>query len=188
MRGSLGLLLRGMRWRLGVSALTVLTSAVAVGAAVLGPLYLATAGDSVVRTTIHSAPVYERGATLSPRPGQSVVLSKLQQAEQQVKRAGGSDRWYGSPITTVLSSIDFVIDNSPLRSQLLFRTGICGYLHFQAGGCVLGTDDVLISDRSARELHVSLGSVLSPGVNGSSKPLRLKVTGVYAVPNLQLPY
>ncbi|HTX45083.1 MAG TPA: FtsX-like permease family protein [Solirubrobacteraceae bacterium] len=188
MRGSLGLLLRGMRWRLGVSVLTVLTSAVAVGAAVLGPLYLATAGDSVVRTTVHSAPVYERGATISPPPGQSVHLPQLQQAEQRVENLGGSHRWYGTPITSVISSVEFVIDKSPLASQLLYRSGICGYLHFQAGGCKLGFDDVLISTRSAREVHASLGSVLLAGVNGSSKPLRLRITGIYAVPNLQLPY
>jgi len=46
-----GLLLKGIRWRLGISLLTVMTSAIAVGAAALGPLYLQTAGDSVVRCT-----------------------------------------------------------------------------------------------------------------------------------------
>ncbi len=51
MRPGGALLVRGIRWRLGTSLLTVLTAAIAVGAAVLGPLYLRTAGDSVVRTT-----------------------------------------------------------------------------------------------------------------------------------------
>jgi putative ABC transport system permease protein len=188
MRGSLGLLLRGMRWRLGVSLLTVLTATIAVGAAVLGPLYLRTAGDSVVRTTIHSAPVYQRGATISSPPGQSLQLPQLARAEQKVERLGGANRWYGSPITSVISSVEFVLDKSPLRSQLLFRTGICGYLHFEAGSCSLGPGDVLISARSARELHATLGSVLVAGADGSSRPLRLKITGVYAVPNLQLGY
>jgi putative ABC transport system permease protein len=184
----LGLLLRGMRWRLGVSLLTILTSAVAVGAAVLGPLYLSTAGDSVMRTTIRSAPVYERGATVSPPPGQSVSLPKLARAEQTVEGLGGRQRWYGAPITSVVSSVQFVIDRSPLRSQLLFRTGICGYLHFEAGGCSLGPGDVLISTRSAKELHATLGSTLEAGADGSPTPIRLKITGVYAVPNLQLSY
>jgi putative ABC transport system permease protein len=188
MRGSVGLLLRGMRWRLGVSLLTVLTSAVAVGAAVLGPLYLNTAGDSVVRTTLHSAPVYQRGATVASPPGQSVQLPQLQQAEQRVENLGGSRRWYGTPITSVISSVGFVVDKSPLASQLLYRSGICGYLHFQAGGCNLGFEHVLISARSARELHVSLGSTVIAGVNGSNTPLRLKIAGVYSTPNLQLAY
>src|ERR1700684_760545 len=103
MRGSLGLLLRGMRWRLGISLLTVLTSAVAVGAAVLGPLYLWTAGDSVVRTTVTSASVNARGATLAPPHGQPVALSNLQGAERVVEQTGGPHRWYGLPITTVMS-------------------------------------------------------------------------------------
>ena len=42
------LLVRGMRWRLGASLLTVLAATIAV----LGPLYLHTAGDSVVRRTV----------------------------------------------------------------------------------------------------------------------------------------
>lgn len=188
MRGSAGLLLRGMRWRLGVSLLTVLTSTVAVGAAVLGPLYLRTAGDSVVRTTVHSAPIYQRGVTISSPPGQSVQLPQLQKAERRVEDLGGSNRWYGTPITSVISSVGFVIDKSPISSQLLYRSGICGYLHFQAGGCNLGLGDVLISARSAHELNASLGSVLEAGANGSNQPLPLKITGVYSVPNLQLPY
>jgi hypothetical protein len=105
MRASIALLMRGMRWRLGISILTVLTAAVAVGAAVLGPLYLNTAGDSVVRTAVRSASEYTRGATLAAPPGQTVSLGKLQQAEQAVQRAGGQGRFYGSPITSVTSSV-----------------------------------------------------------------------------------
>ncbi len=51
-----GLLLRGMRWRLGTSVLTVLTATIAVATAVLGPLYLHTAGDSVLRQTSRRPP------------------------------------------------------------------------------------------------------------------------------------
>src|ERR1700722_3478392 len=145
-----------MRWRLGISLLTVLTSAVAVGAAVLGPLYLWTAGDSVVRTTLTSASVNARGATLAAPHGQPVALSKLEGAERVVEQTGGPNRWYGSPITTVMSGGGLVANRSPLRSQLFSRTGICGVLHFQSGGCVLGPEDVLISARSARELGASL--------------------------------
>jgi putative ABC transport system permease protein len=188
MRAGGTLLLRGMRWRLGISLLTVLTCAVAVGAAVLGPLYLWTAGDSVVRTTLTSASVNARGATLAAPHGQPVALSDLQRAERVVEQTGGPHHWYGSPITTVISGVGLVANRSPLRSQLFSRTDICGVLHFQSGGCVLGRGDVVISARSARELGASLGGVLSAATNGASKPLRLKITGIYAVPNLQLPY
>ncbi len=77
---------------------------------------------------------------------------------------------------------------SPLSSQLLARTGICDVLHFQAGRCDLGFDHVAISTRSAHELGASLGSVINASVQGTKTPLRLKITGIYAVPNFSLSY
>jgi hypothetical protein len=188
MRASVALLLRGMRWRLGISVLTVLTAAVAVGAAVLGPLYLNTAGDSVVRTTVRAGSVYAQGATLAPPPGGTVSIGKLQQAEQAVQRAGGRGRFYGPPITSITSTVEMVAHHSPLRAPLFSRTDICAELDFRAGGCALGPGEVVISDRSAHALGASVGTVLNVGVLGRSRPLVLKITGVYAVPNLQLPY
>jgi hypothetical protein len=183
--------MRGIRWRLGISVLTVLTAAVAVGAAVLGPLYLNTAGDSVVRTTVRSASIYNRGATLGAPPGHTLSFAKLEQAEQAeqaVQRAGGPGRWYGSPLTSITSTVGLVKNDSPLRAPLFSRTDICGVLHFRSGGCVLGAGEVVISDRSAHELGASVGTVLNVGVQGKSSPLTLRVTGIYAVPNLQLGY
>jgi putative ABC transport system permease protein len=183
------LLLRGIRWRLGISLLTVLTSAIAVGAAVLGPLYLQAAGDSVVRTTVAGASVAARGATLSAPPGSAPSLGQVQGAERIVEDAGGRNRFYETPITSVLSGVGLASPRSgPVRSQLLSRSGICGVLHFEAGGCSMAFDDVAISDRSARAMGVSVGAVIYASVQGLSKPLRLTVTGIYAVPNFDLSY
>lgn len=178
-----------MRWRLGISLLTVLTSAIAVGAAVLGPLYLQTAGDSVVRSTIASAPIEGRGTTLAQAPGQTASINRIESDEQLVERAGGDHRFFGAPITTVVSGVGLVSPRAgPVRSQLLSRTGICGVLRFRQGGCNLGFGDVAVSDRSARELGVSVGAVIDASVQGATQPLRLRVTGIYAVPNVDLPY
>ncbi len=189
MRASLALLLRGMRWRLGISLLTVLTSTIAVGAAVLGPLYLRTAGDSVMRTTVAAAAVEDRGATISVTPGQATSIAQVQNAAQLVEAAGGVHRFYGAPITSVLSGVNLVGPRSGLvHSQLFSRTGICRVVRFEAGGCDLGFGDVAISDRSARELGVSLGHVLDASVQGTSQPLPLKITGIYAAPDFGLSY
>jgi putative ABC transport system permease protein len=183
------LLLRGMRWRLGLSLLMVLTSAIAVGAAVLGPLYLWTAGDSLVRTTLASAAVEARGATISPALGQAGSLDQIRAAERGLARAGGLHHWYGAPITSVLSGVLLAGPRSGLvRSQLFFRTGICHVLRFQAGDCNLGPRDVAISERSARELGMSVGSVVHAHTTETSRPLRLRITGIYAVPNLRAGY
>lgn len=74
MTGRGGLLLRGMRWRLGASVLIVLTATIAVATAVLGPLYPHTAGDSVLRRTVDSALVQERGVTVLPASDQANPL------------------------------------------------------------------------------------------------------------------
>ena len=105
MRANAALLLRGMRWRLGTSLLTVLTSTIAVGAAVLGPLYLHTAGDSVVRSIVKASVVDASGATLSSPPGQVATLGQVQRAEGTVQDVGGTHRFYGAPITTVVSGV-----------------------------------------------------------------------------------
>jgi hypothetical protein len=47
---------------------------------------------------------------------------------------------------------------------------------------------VALSQRSARDLNVSVGGVINASVQGRSTPLRLRVTGIYAVPDLSLPY
>jgi len=153
-----GLLLwRGMRWRLGISLLTILTSAIAVGAAVLGPLYLQAAGDSVVRTTLAAASTEERGATLSALPGQVLSLGQVQSAERIVENAGGPRRFYGAPITTVVSGVNLPKSRvGPVRSQLLARTGVCGVLHFEAGGCSPGSGD----QRSHRPGAGSVGGLV----------------------------
>ncbi len=79
-----GLLLRGMRWRLGLSLLTVLTAAIAVATAVLGPMYLHTAGDSVLRRTVDSAALQTRGVTLTPYYSPTHALALARQAEHIV--------------------------------------------------------------------------------------------------------
>lgn len=177
-----------MRWRLGVSLLTVLTATIAVGTAVLGPLFLRTAGDSVVRRTVSSAAIENRGVTLSAYQGQASSYGEVQRAERLIDQIG-SGRWYGAPITSVLSGVKLTgPGQSPLSSQLFARTGICRQLRFERGGCDLGAGDVIVSDRSARELRVSVGSTISASVIGRMTPLRLKITGVYAVPPLTLSY
>jgi hypothetical protein len=109
-----GLLLRGIRWRLGASLLTVLTAMIAVATAVLGPLYLHTAGDSVLRRTVAAAAVQDRGVTVLTYSDQAHPLGAVERAERTV-RSTGAGRWYGAPITTVVSGVLL----SSGKSQLL---------------------------------------------------------------------
>lgn len=179
------MLLRGIRWRLGASVLTVLTAALAVGVAVFGPLYLQAAGDSLVRGAIGAASVQTSGLTLIPRPGQPVSFAELQHAE----RVSGADgRFFGAPISTAAAPVELSApDGSPLISQLLWRTGICASLHFVAGGCQIGGSDVAVSSRSAAQLHVGLGATIVASIYGARAPRRLDVVGIYTAPNFADP-
>jgi putative ABC transport system permease protein len=189
MGASGALWLRGARWRLGLSLLTVLTSAIAVGAAVLGPLYLHTAGDSVVRTTVVAAPVDARGVTLLSPAGGLATIGQIERAEDAFVRAVGQHGWFGRPITTVITAVGLTGPAAaPFDSELVARTGICSVLHFQSGGCDPGPGDVAISSRTAGRLKLSLGAVIPAAVRGEARPVRLRVTGIYAVPNTSLPY
>ncbi len=135
-------------------------------------------------------PPSTRAGSRWPRPaGQVTSVTRIEQAERKVEALGASARWYGAPLTSVISGVGLVgPGSSPLRSQLFWRSGICGVLRFQQGGCPVGFGDVVMSARSAHELGVSVGATIDAGVTGTGRPLRLRLTGIYTVPDLSLPY
>ena len=53
--GARSVLVRGIRWRLMGSLLVVITAAIAVGTAIVGPLFVRAGGDSLVRQAIAGA-------------------------------------------------------------------------------------------------------------------------------------
>ncbi|MGH2871150.1 MAG: FtsX-like permease family protein, partial [Solirubrobacteraceae bacterium] len=180
-----GLLIRGVRWRLGASLLTVLTAAIAVATAALGPLYLRAAGDSVVRQTVAQAAVQDRGLTLSPGPNLVHPLTVIQRAERIAQSTGGPGYLYGAAITTVSSGITLPDGD---KSQLFWRTGICRVLRFVQGGCDLGFGDVVMTSRGARAIGASVGQIVDVRVVGRRTPLRLRLGGIALTPDLTLPY
>jgi hypothetical protein len=103
-----GLLLRGMRWRLGASLLTVLTAAVAVATAVLGPLYLHIAGDSLLRRSAAAASAQARGVTFSADLNRHLTLTGVARDERGVVQSGPAGR-YGAPITTVAGGAQLAV-------------------------------------------------------------------------------
>jgi putative ABC transport system permease protein len=171
-----------MRWRLGGSLLTVVAATIAVATAVLGPLYLHTAGDSVLRRTVAAAPVQDSGLTLPIYSTQSGAETRVMQAAHEALTLGHRHGFYGTPIVSIID--DSGADgphHSPYAFDLFARTGVCHVLHFDAGSCDLGAGDAVVSARSAHRLGVTVG-----GVVHASVPLR--ITGVYAIPDLSDPF
>jgi putative ABC transport system permease protein len=187
MRNSRGLLLRGMRWRLGLSLLTVLTTTIAVAAAMLGPMYLHTAGDSVLRRTVDSAAVQTRGITLTPYYSPTNALGVARQAERIVARVPDAPRLLAAPVISTSAGIALSVPGGTMaRSDLLSRSGLCAHLSFIHGRCDLGRDDVVMTARSARQVGAHLGQTLTALVGRT--PLQLHVTGIVRTPELGASY
>jgi len=181
-----GLLLRGMRWRPGLSVLTVLTATIAVAAAVLGPLYQHTAGDSVLRRTVAAAPVQTGGVALVTERDRSDPLGRMQRAERTVAQATHADGWFGPPITTIETGATVFPRGEPETGTRLFsRTGICGVLRFREGGCILGPGEAIVSTRTAGLLHARVGERLRVS---AQMPLKLTITGIYVDGRVAVPW
>jgi hypothetical protein len=178
-----------MRWRAGACLLMVLTAAVAVGASVLGPLYLRAATDSLIRVSVGGASSVQTGLTVSAQTGAQVTFSQVQRETQKLAAQYDLTRWFGRPIVTVVSGVNVPLPGDPpMEGQLLSRSGICGQLRFRAGSCAVGAGDVLVSTRTARATRVALGSTLRAIVRSNGASLHLRVTGIYSAPNPALPY
>lgn len=177
-----GLPLQGMRWRLGASVLTVVTAAIAVWAAVLGPLHLYTAADSVLRATVAAAAVQDSGVTLVTAAAQADEPAAVRAGEHIVEATRTGRALYGAPITTVMSGVKLPNGDT---SQLFWRTGSCRVLRFVAGGCHLGSGEVVMTQAGARQIGVSVGAIVRARVTGRAQPLRLRVTGIVTVADLQ---
>jgi putative ABC transport system permease protein len=172
---------RGIRWRLGGSILTVVASAAAFGAAAIAPLYLRSAEDSVNLTTVSSAPFETSGVDLLARTG--TTLAQLGSVERSVDALGGEHRWFGRPITTVLTGVTLPGAMPPgYHGALVARSGICQHLVLVSGSCDLTGGGVLVSQRSAAVLGVSVSGTVGVQARGDASTIHLPVAGIYQVP------
>jgi hypothetical protein len=85
--GATSVLVRGVRWRLMGSLLVVITAAIAVGAAVVGPLFLRAGGDSLVRQAVAAATVSNTSFELDSATHSS-TLDGLAAERQLLLRSG----------------------------------------------------------------------------------------------------
>ena len=161
------ILLAALRWRAGVSSATLVVAVAAIASATGSPLYLNAAEDSALRTALAATPVPDLGLTLTANLdvfGQG-PLSPTQRLDDAVSRsrADGLDRWFGSGVQTTQIAGSLPGDANEAKgyvAQLVARDHACQHLSFSAGSCPVGAGQVAISNRSALQLHVGLGSPL----------------------------
>jgi putative ABC transport system permease protein len=182
-------LVRGIRWRLMGSLLMVITAAIAVGTAIVGPLFLRAGGDSLVRRGVATAGFRDTGFELARVPGHPATLDGLAAERRALLRREHLTRLYGSTVQTLSATLNVTSPaGHEFASRLTYRTGFCSIVHFSAGGCRAGPREAVVSDRTARLLGVSVGSTLAVTDRDFQGPVRLRITGVFRVPNLNSAY
>ncbi len=183
-------LVRGIRWRLMGSLLVVLTAAIAVGTAIVGPLFLRAGGDSLVRQAVAAAGAADTSFALGPARTGAARLDGLAAEWRSLFRSGQLTRLYGRPVVqTMLTDVHFTSMNGhAYATRLTYRTGICSILHFSAGGCRTGLREAVISKRTARRLGISVGSTITVNDIEGEHPVPIRITGVFDLPNLHNAY
>jgi putative ABC transport system permease protein len=142
------LALRGLRARRGTSAVVVAVGLFASAAAATGPLYLAAAGESVLRDTLRAAPVAATGLevrreTTAGRLAQDVV-------EDAVDAAVDGDPAYPVRTTALEQDGTVVVAGSAVaRTRLTARDGSCAQVVVLRGRCPQRAGEVLVSEEGA---------------------------------------
>ena len=182
-------LARGIRWRLTGSVLVVITAAIAVGTAVVGPLFLRAGGDSLVRQDVARASAQSTRLELTAA-GNGTTLDGLEAKQRSLLAGEHLSGLYGPGVVKTMLATALVTSerNEVFLARLTYRSGICSVLHFSAGGCRTGPDEAVVSERSARELGVMVGSTITVNDRKTDAPVRIRITGVYRLPNLHGAY
>ena len=181
----LGLVLRGMWFRRGISLAVLVIAALVVGGAATGPLFLRAAGESVLHDTLLEASPIGRTLndhvkdTLDTRP----LATTQQTSARKLRRLPTLDRLVGRPVASEevagpgaepgLASVG-ARGVTPGPAPFAYRQGVCAHVRLVRGRCASRPGTVLVSTGTATSQRWRVGQRLS--VNG--RPVR--VSGIYA--------
>ena len=160
--------------------LTVAT--VGIAAASFGPIFLRGADQSVLTSTLHAADSGNVGLTLLAA-NDHVTVNQLDDAADAVPAAPGGRAVFGSGSMIVTASAAIVTvaaaTRQPYAADLVARTGMCRHLTFVTGSCPQGAQDVALSARSARSLHLHVGNRAVLAISADHRSVTLVVSGLF---------
>ena len=147
----MGLLLRALWWRRGLSLATLLVAAITIGAGSLGPLYAHAAAESTLRDALS-------------RPGSDAGLHYTFQVELDTEAdltdaesrgpQPGSIKAYPNTISAVVLNTQAATpaqvaagDNGP-RTQLVWRQDVCAHFVLVRGRCPNKAGEAIVSERT----------------------------------------
>ncbi|MGH7642413.1 MAG: FtsX-like permease family protein [Candidatus Dormibacteria bacterium] len=161
----------------------------AVTAAASGPLYYSAVSSSVLHSTVVDNSAAFDGLTAVPSPALMKMPARAD-AVEALARHFRLGRWYDPPILTLDAGVS--LTTGPVRlsfaTDLVARTDVCHHLTFLSGSCPLRANQVAITPRSARVLHVQVGSHVEVHSRGVTKPRAVTVVGLVRAGSGRAPY
>jgi len=192
------LALRGTRFRLAASLVTLLMGVVAVASATLGPMYSATAQDSLVRFRLTQAPVFQTGlvadAELNARSSSPPAV--ISGASELIGDPAYGGLW--GPESLLVGAGRETVGvpgggSSTYSAAVSWRQGMCTSVRMVRGKCPDGSSgdgraEAMVSARTAARLGIGVGSRLSvtltSSIPGGNQPV---VVGIYDVGSARAP-
>lgn len=155
----LGTILRGLRSRALLSVGSVVLTALAIGSAVLGPIFSEAVTNSYVVTRLREAPAQSTGLSRVLEPGKGLSVTEAPGAAIAAADALDTGPW--GPSVATVESIGF----SALRGVVTFwsREGACATLRIE-GRCPERAGEVLMLAQDAAKTGARIG-----------RPLRLDI-------------
>jgi putative ABC transport system permease protein len=168
-----------MWFRRGLSLAVLVLASLVVGGAVTGPLFLRSAGESVLRDTLDQAlPVGRIVSDVAPgiidiKHPLLPWVEKFNAAH--VKGFPTLTRLLEPPVASlevraIAGSPGITGDSTPL----VYREGVCAHLHLVQGQCAQKPVSVMVSATSAGSQHWTVGAPLL--IDG----VRVTIAGIYA--------
>ena len=156
-------------------------AAVAVAGAAIGPMFLQSADNSVLASTIANAPPGEADVTFLTTGG-AAAAAEVAAAAKSVRGVTGA-RLLSQPIYTADIGVAFPHFHLAYQLDVLWRSHMCAHLQFVAGSCPTGVRNVAVSQRSAAAVGARLGTKIDLHITPSAKVTQVTVTGIYLQPS-----
>lgn len=169
--------LRGLRSRLLLTAGSVLLAAIAVAAAVVGPMYQSAAADSFLVTNLRMQPNFVTGLTFDYRPEARVSSSLVREQAVGALDPSAIQSFQGPELSLWTSRLPVRSWMGPgglAQATLLAEPGICRRL-VVTGRCPSRAGEILLLESDAAYMQTRPGDRLD--VQGLSRPLT--VVGTY---------
>jgi putative ABC transport system permease protein len=174
---------------MGASVAMLVVAVVGIAVGTFGPVYLNSADQSVLASTLDAQPAGNSGLSILAEEGQTGPAG-LRRILQGAPRSGSGAALFGAPIVTADLPISTTssTDAQFYRADLISRTGVCVHLSFVSGTCPTSDNTVALTNRNAKSLGVRVGEVIHIGAFKGTAPISLRVVGIVRPANPLAPY